>query len=313
MIADTEGAPRSVAEWPWDALPSWPELGALREAMTDRQAPPNEPGVRLSREAGYFILRAPAPEWTLDSAMMLVFRAGPETRAHAHYDALSLTLYGNGRALLSGPGYPEYEMGLDQRNQLIATFQQNTVSVDGRSQDLGAAEIGFIEVGEGPGEHGPVEFVVVQGVSHLYEGVVHRRTLLYGPSATSVAVIDELSSEQAHEYRQHFRLSEGLLAGTDGEALEGREETGGAPLLTMRPLVMSDGERAPAHLAVSGPMATVEQRGSRARFITLLELRASDSTVGLGDPSSLSWTGPLGSFQVRFPIESPASVEWAGP
>ncbi|MHC4982229.1 MAG: heparinase II/III family protein [Planctomycetota bacterium] len=308
MIADTRGGIPDVAGWPWGELPNWPELRRLRSALTSSGELPNEPCARLWPESGYFVLRAPATKWTPASAMMLTLKAGPRSHAHGHYDALSITLFANGRPLLTGPGYPPYD---EKRCELIATTSQNTVSVDGRSQRAGAAEVVFCDARHVNGPSGPIpQFAAVKGRSLLYEGVRHDRTILYGPASQAVLIVDELRSNEQHEYRQHFRLAPGLrgrtLAGTLAASNQGRSSRAGDILriTALRPGRQS--QRLPCTIA--GQVAEFPITARSATVLALLDFSkgGKSSSLSVG-PRSIEWRGDRGRLTVTLPIVSPRS------
>ncbi len=314
MISDTW--PEHIAIIPetiWKNLPDWPELSALRQALSLVDQPPNKPTARLWPHSGYFILRAPAPDWTLDSGMMLTFITGPRSRAHPHHDKLSVTLFGHGQPLLTGPGYPPYEDAAN-RAQLLATTSQNTVSVDGLSQRLGDAKVLFYDVRPADlsnSQH--PDFVAIQGESLLYDGVTHHRTVFYGPALGTVLIVDELASKDEHTYRQHFRAAPALEIKPDQGSLwifDPRKAN--QPLLRVDAWTQVGRSITRPALSVSEQVGTFAINGRDSTYVTLLDLSAAfnPKTLTVGD-KSIIWRGPLGTLTINPPITSPQAYHWA--
>ena len=159
---------------------------------------------------GYFVQRS---AWgPLDSHM--VFDCGGLgilTGAHAHADALSVTLFTRGRELLVDPGTFVYNCAPEWRGYFRSTRAHNTVAIDGQDQaeqggtfrwktglhtrvttEPTLSGAGYIEA-----EH--------DGYRRLPDGVVHRRRLLRVPPESWIVVDDfHGSGEHAFEFRYHF-------------------------------------------------------------------------------------------------------------
>lgn len=312
VIADTGNGHRwGISHWPWESLPDWPELTALQDAMSHVDQPPNEPTARLWPQSGYFVLRVPAPDWTLDQALMLTLKAGPLSRAHMHYDQLSVTLFGHGQPLLTGPGYPRGDPAT--RAQLIATISQNTVSVDGLSQKPGAAKVLFYDLQPQDvlNRQGP-EFVAIQAESLLYEGVTHHRILFYGPTAGAVLMVDELSSKDEHTYRQHFRMAPGLEGRPKPGSLLVHDPSKPAELLLRIDVwSWSDNSITRPPLSISEQAGTFTVNSRNATFVALLDLSEGSETKNVTVRNgSLLWQGQRGTLNINLPITSPQSYQW---
>ena len=311
LISDTGPGRQGWPTCPWDELPDWPEVKALHRAFEATDRPPNEPGVRFWPEAGYFILRIPAPEWSRESAMLLTLKAGPMSHAHWHPDALSITLFGQGRPLLVGPGYPDW-FGPVRREVLISTPSQNTVSVDGRTQEMGGATVLFADIPNANGlpRQGPV-FAAIQAESRLYPGVRHRRTVFYGPVCDAVLLVDELTADQVHTYRQHFRYGSGLHANieTGRITLKTASSPDGALLVAEGWLV--PGTRAPA---VDSPIfrnvSELTGRGRDVTFLTLVTASGFPRTRSITRTGrTVCWRGEGGVLTVDLPV-TPEAYVW---
>lgn len=314
LIADTSQRAVDVSNWPWQHLPEWPELTTLRAAVSQDQEPPNQPTGRLWPESGYFILRVPAPEWTVESAMMFTLRIGPRSRAHAHADGLSLTLFGHGRPLLTGPGYPHYG-DTSRRQRLIGTTSQNTVSVDNTSQRIGDTNVRFCDVRPAEPTAGRApEFAAIQGESRLYEGVLHRRATFFGPTCAAILLVDELSSDDEHVYRQHFRLAAGL-EGKSGElgqlsVVDPCHTADAAQLGVDAWIIAQDGTTRPA-CSVEEQVASFAGFGREVTFVTRLDLTqdATSDTIEVSRQSVI-WEGQNGTLEIELPVATTEAYEW---
>jgi len=136
---------------------------------------------------------------------------GMLTGAHAHADALSVTLFTGGRELLVDPGTFVYNCAPQWRSYFRSTRAHNTVTIDGHDQSEQAGTFGWkthhrcraatgltlpgVEYAEG--EH--------DGYLRLPQGVIHRRRLLFVPPDSWIVVDDFRGSGDHHfDFRYHF-------------------------------------------------------------------------------------------------------------
>ena len=300
-----------LSHWPWHDLPEWPELHSLRQVLEDARTPPNRPGLWCWRDAGYVLLRVPAPDWTVESAVMLTFRVGPESAAHKHPDALAITLFANGRPLLVGPDYPHY-FDPERRSRLIRTVRQSTVSVDGLSQRIGASALCFLRPGERVGGE-PPPYAAMQGESRLYDGVVHRRTVLWGPAAGAILIVDELASDRSRVYRQHFHLASGLAAELAAGKIAVLDPTRASdvPVLRIHGWTVEKGRVESSRAAAAGQVATFHVDARRAVLVALLDSSGGSVAGGLRvDSDAIEWCGQRGTLTVRLPIAESRSCRF---
>ncbi|MCX6623447.1 MAG: heparinase II/III-family protein, partial [Acidobacteria bacterium] len=160
--------------------------------------------------AGYVVQRS---GWgPLDS--QLVFDCGGLgmlNGAHAHADALSVTLFSRGQELLVDPGTFVYNCAPEWRRYFRSTAAHNTVTIDERDQaeqggtfqwqtklrSRAAAEITLPGVRYTEAEH--------DGYRRLPHEVIHRRRLLFVPPDSWI-VVDDLrgSGEHRFDFCYHF-------------------------------------------------------------------------------------------------------------
>ena len=142
------------------------------------------------------------------------FNVGPYRTPHSNLDALAITLYGGGIALLPGAGLYTYSTG-KLRDYFHGTASHDTVVVDGHDQSQGAAVSGKFVQQDG---------VTYQtGESSLYHGVTHRRLVMM-IDKTHFLVVDRLTSSEDHVYDQMFHLFPGAHVTQDGLTISGRGE-----------------------------------------------------------------------------------------
>ncbi len=160
--------------------------------------------------AGYLVQRS---GWgPLDSHMVFDCGGlGMLTGAHAHADALSVTLFAQGRELLADPGTFVYNCAPEWRSYFRSTRAHSTVTIDGRDQAEQGGTFHWktklssravreftppgIEYQEG--EH--------DGYRRMPHGVIHRRRLLFIPPEYWIVVDDfRGSGEHTFDFHYHF-------------------------------------------------------------------------------------------------------------
>lgn len=129
----------------------------------------------------------------------LIFDVGPYRTNHSHLDALSVLLYSNKMVTLSDPGVFTYEPGVDH-DYFFGTRAHNTVSVDDRDQVAGTAYAGKTFDLDG--------ILYQSGWHNLYDGVIHKRAVII-LDRNSFVVLDNLTSNVNHTYRQNWHLFQG--------------------------------------------------------------------------------------------------------
>jgi Heparinase II/III-like protein/Concanavalin A-like lectin/glucanases superfamily/Heparinase II/III N-terminus/Bacterial Ig domain len=168
---------------------------------------PPPDGTVLFPVSGLFLMRSPlGAASNLPSQTFVTFNAGTYRTSHSDLDALGITMYSDGSTLLPTSGLYTYteEPGLEYFH---GTRSHNTVVVDGKDQVEGSAEAG---------SHGSSEGATwASGVSRLYAGVTHHRTVVVLRQGL-VLVHDELSSSASHQYSQTWHLGPAALPSATG-------------------------------------------------------------------------------------------------
>lgn len=158
-------------------------------------------------DSGYVVLRDGDSQVILDAGPL----APPHLPAHAHADALSITMWAEGNPLIVDCGSGAYA-GPD-RLRFRSTAAHNTVQVDGRDQcELwGPFRAAFMpRVERASIEHLENTIVVRSshdGYRHLNDPVIHQRTLVWLGRAGAV-VVDRLLCAEAHEVRSRLHFAE---------------------------------------------------------------------------------------------------------
>jgi hypothetical protein len=183
-----------------DAFEDYRQLGTVEPAEMRGYFP----------SAGYLVQRS---GWdVLDSH--LVFDCGGLgllTGAHAHADALSVTLFSRGRELLVDPGTYVYNCAPQWRSYFRSTRAHNTVGIDGRDQADQAGTFRWntayrtrVTTEPTPSGAGYIE-AEHDGYLRLQGGVIHRRRLLHIPPDSWIIVDDfRGSGEHAFDFNYHF-------------------------------------------------------------------------------------------------------------
>jgi len=160
--------------------------------------------------AGYLIQRS---GWG-PLASHLVFDCGGLgmlTGAHAHADALSVTLFSRGRELLVDPGTFVYNCAPEWRSYFRSTRAHNTVTIDDRDQ---AEQGGTFQWktklhSRAAREHTPPGIEYAEGEHDGYrrmpQGVIHRRRLLQ-IAPESWIVVDDFRGSGEHTFDLNYHL-----------------------------------------------------------------------------------------------------------
>ncbi len=139
-----------------------------------------------------------------------IFDFGPYRTLHSDFDALSFSLYANGINLMPDAGLYAYEES-DYKNYFHGTASHNTVVVDDLDQTKGTAVRGdFLETKDYVSQS--AEHELYKGVSHMRSGtLIGKRYLL---------ILDKLTSNEEHTYKQLFHLFPGARITTSGTSVK---------------------------------------------------------------------------------------------
>ena len=178
---------------------------------------PPPDGTVLFPVSGLFLMRSPlGPVSNLPNQTFITFNSGTYRTSHSDLDAMGITMYSNGAEVLPTSGLYTYteEPGLEYFH---GTRSHNTVVVDGKDQEEGSSVAGSYGSSEGS--------TWASGVSKLYPGVTHHRTVIILRQGL-VLVDDELSSASTHEYSQTWHLSPTPRPASPGHCCRKRDRDG---------------------------------------------------------------------------------------
>lgn len=168
---------------------------------------PPPDGTVLFPVSGQLVMRSPLGSVAnLPNQTYVTFNAGTYRTSHSDLDALGMTMYSSGSTLLPTSGLYTYteEPWLEYFH---GTRSHNTVVVDGKDQTQGSAQAG---------SHGSAGGATwASGVSALYAGVMHHRTIVVLRQGLTL-VLDDLSSATAHTYAQTWHMAPGSGLGSSG-------------------------------------------------------------------------------------------------
>ncbi len=186
-------------------------------------APPPD-GTVLFPVSGQFVMRSPlGSAANLANQTYVTFNAGTYRTSHSDLDAMGMTMYSNGSTLLPTSGLYTYteEPWLEYFH---GTRSHNTVVVDGGDQAQGSAQAGSY------GSSGGSTWA--SGVSRLYAGVTHHRTIVVLRQGLAL-VLDDLASSASHHYTQTWHLAPGAnVRNSGGDTYV--TSASGTPTLTIR-------------------------------------------------------------------------------
>jgi hypothetical protein len=184
---------------------------------------PPPDGTVLFPVSGQLVMRSPLGAGAnLPNQTYVTFNAGTYRTSHSDLDALGITMYSNGSTVLPTSGLYTYteEPWLEYFH---GTRSDNTVVVDGKDQAQGSAQAG---------SHGAAAGATwASGLSGLYAGVVHHRTIVVLRQGL-VLVLDDLAGSTAHSYAQAWHMAPGStvrVSGADAHVTN----AAGTPTLTI--------------------------------------------------------------------------------
>ncbi|MBX3142397.1 MAG: heparinase II/III family protein [Trueperaceae bacterium] len=244
-------------------------------------------GIRPSEKSALFpssglaVLRS---GWSAGSSDVYVaIDVGSYRTNHSDLDALSFVLYAS-EDLIQDAGLFTYGAGAE-REYFHGTRGHNTVLVDGRDQFTGDVDIGDFVVSD--------DYSSISASHRLNPGVTHSRSFTLIRDRY-LLIVDNLVSDEQHEYRQLFHLGEGVSTTVEGATLHvGRD---GRPLMALHQLdevgleiLVTTGQTDPIQgvcsqsfgTAYECPTAEFIKRSDSAVFVTLIEIGTPDPTLVL--------------------------------
>ncbi len=306
FIGDTGPWRYDCRSWPWAALPAGPGALLARQRLAP-DASPKSAGHFVDPEVGYAVLRG--ADVGAASQLVATLMAGRYVTSHGHDDKLALTLFARGRALLSGPGYPDY-FDAAYRNEHISTRHHSTASLQHESTaGLRPTSAAFLLPEAATRvQAAPMEAQLIVAERRSTPTSAHRRALLLGPTPGALVVVDALQAPAAASWAVRLRLADDLRAEIKASATEVLDAAGRRllrircfdpdhPDVPLRPVLESEGR------------LRFEVAGGDRRIVTVLEAPElpADVSVQPGPGPGLLWRGPSG--QARMNLSSLQRVD----
>jgi hypothetical protein len=179
------------------------------EAMEDDQ---RERSSRIFPDGGQIILRKGLGA----EESVMSFDAGSfgylSIAAHAHADALSLTLSIGGKPILVDPGTYLYHDGGKWRDYFKGTGAHNTIEIDGQDQALSGGPFMWMTRPEVSidniilGRYYDYIQASHAGYQRLNRSLRHERSILFGKREMFWIIKDRLVSDSPHQIRQQFHF-----------------------------------------------------------------------------------------------------------
>ncbi len=168
--------------------------------------------------SGYYLYREHWNKENFIESDWLMFKSGYTSKTHKHADDLSFMLYSNGYDIFVDPGWYNYVMGNKYRDYLMSSHAHNTIVVDDKTYSYteeNSYKVGLLDYKLD--ENG---IDIVSGFNNMYKGVEIDRTI-YNLKNNKYIIFDDIKSEEEHNYKQLFHVSEFLdiIDSNDNEAL----------------------------------------------------------------------------------------------
>ena len=161
----------------------------------------------------------------------LAFNGAFHSRQHKHADDFNIQLFANGEIILTDPATFTYQYDLPERMYIESTRAHNCLEIDGlnysrfRKDAYGSAiqsveQLGdFILIDAEVKRQRLVSGLVPNNKIKMDDGVkislLHRRKIIYVPGEFLV-VLDLISSQKSHNYKQWFQFNPDLKISLDG-------------------------------------------------------------------------------------------------
>ena len=183
-------------------------------------------GTKLFEKSGLLINNSVSQ---LGLYSQLIFSAQFHSRQHKQADNLNVLYHQNGRPLLVDPGTFTYQYDAEERMYCESTRAHNTIEIDNlnhsryRHDCYGSgikllATAGDVIISEGVVNHSKlissrIPNNQVKGTDAVRIKVQHRRIIIERPDYF-LAIIDQLNSNEMHDYTAWYHLHPDLILGT---------------------------------------------------------------------------------------------------
>ncbi|MCL2378041.1 MAG: heparinase II/III-family protein [Defluviitaleaceae bacterium] len=158
---------------------------------------------KIFQKDGYAFFRSSWEASEFNKTTWIGLKSGFLSLTHKHRDDLSLSLYTKGLEVFCDPGMYNYMKGDINHDYMQSSFAHSSILVDNSSYPLGANLVGKAGILKTKPGH---SFPGVQAYNNLYPGVFIDRSLIY-VNENEFYIIDDIISNDVHEYAQNFHLS----------------------------------------------------------------------------------------------------------
>jgi len=155
---------------------------------------------KVFREDGYAFIKSGYE----DDDTWIMLKSGYNSTTHKHKDDVSINLYAKGKEVFIDPGMYNYMVGNVLHDYLNSAFAHNTIIIDNASYPMGKNTQNKAGIIEAPTLG--VEATVICAYNNHYPGVHIDRKIIYA-SENEFFIVDDIFSEDIHEYTQNFHLS----------------------------------------------------------------------------------------------------------
>jgi hypothetical protein len=148
--------------------------------------------------------------------------------AHAHADALALTLSVGGEECLVDPGTYSYWQEHKWRDYFRGTSSHNTVRIDGLDQSVSGGRFMWLKKARAAIERmpqSPHEFDFRgshDGYERLADPVRHMRSVRFDAASSTLTVRDEIAAKKPHQVELFWHFAPGLSVRLDSSGLHVR-------------------------------------------------------------------------------------------
>lgn len=144
---------------------------------------------------------------------MLLMKNTPDPfprSGHNHADLLNVLYWQNGKPVLIDSGTYRYAASGGQRVIERGTAAHNCITIDGNNQATPSRAFGWLSLLQPLHSHfDQTGILSLMDAAHAsYEGVTHRRIVLWRKTDNLLAIIDMLQSDDAHQATQHWHFAD---------------------------------------------------------------------------------------------------------
>lgn len=252
-------------------------------------------------KGGYAVFRN---QWEYDeNTVQIMFNSSFHSRVHKHHDDLSINLFAYGQPILIDAGKYNYNYDDENRKFVESRIAHNTVAVDGKNTNIDRLNIGKSGL---ENYYLSKNISLITGIQCLYEGVVHKRTIIY-LKPYEVIILDFLKGYKEHDFEQIFNFYTNIECKSNEKKIIA--QVNGENVAILKPLFNIDRIECSLHKGEQEPLrgwgafeyekiepiwsGVYKQKGKEAKYATYIDLN-NDSNV-----QDFEWNQDIISFNYR--------------